>query len=134
MTPAAWIMLGAAIVSPIFTVIWWLVRRPVARIDRLEAAVFGESGVHMRMTKFATAEFVERKVAELQTAMRGISEEGQTREDRILKAIENQTLVVGSEMRELKQDVRDQVGELRNDVRQQANRVDALMQQQNGNR
>ena len=37
-------------------------------------------------------------------------------------------------MRELKQDVRDQVGELRNDVRQQANRVDALMQQQNGNR
>jgi hypothetical protein len=123
MTPAAWIMLGAAIASPVFTIVWWLVRRPVARIDRLEAAVFGESGVHMRLAKFATTDHLDRKLAELRSAMQGMSEEGQRREDRILQAIQEQTRVVSL-----------QLTETRADVRQQAQRVDALMSQQNGGR
>jgi hypothetical protein len=112
MTPAAWIMLGAAIASPLFTIIWWLVRRPVARIDRLEQAVFGESGVHMKLTSFATATLLDTRVAELRLAMKGISEEGQRREDRILQAITD----------------------MRQDVRQQSQRVDELMRQSNGGR
>lgn len=124
MTPMAWIALGAAIASPLFTVVWWIIRRPIGRIDRLESAVFGEHGVNLKLSKYATAEFVERKLAELGAAMRGISEEGQRREDRILR-----------EIREMRQDVRGAVGELREDGRQQAARVDALMQQQgNGGR
>lgn len=123
MTPALWIMLGAAVASPLFTVVWWLLRRPVARLDRLEAAVFGESGVNMRLHKFATAEMLDRRVGELQAAMKGISEEGQRREDRILGAIETQTKLVSH-----------QLSETRADVRQQSQRVDELMASRNGNR
>lgn len=123
MTPAAWIMLGATIASPLFTIVWWLIRRPVARIDRLESAVFGETGVHMRLAKFATTEHLDRKLAELRLAMQGMSEEGQRREDRILSAIQEQTRLVSA-----------QLTETRADVRQQSQRVDALMAQQTGNR
>lgn len=115
-TTQAWVAIGVAIASHAFTVVWWIVRRPIGRIDRLEAAVFGESGVNMRLQKFATAEDLTRQAKDLTAHMRGISEEGQRREDRLLAAIENQTKLVAHGL-----------GELRADVRQQSNRVDELM-------
>jgi hypothetical protein len=123
MNTAAWVAICASIASHVFTVIWWLVRRPVGRIDRLESAVFGETGVNMRLTKFATAELLDRKLADVNAAMKGISEEGQRREDRILGAIQEQTRIVTTAMTEM-----------RADIRHHGTRVDTLMTGQNGAR
>jgi hypothetical protein len=123
MNTMAWVAIATSLATQVFTVVWWAVRRPIGRVDRLEVAVFGETGVNMRMQKFATADFVERKFVELQTAMRGISEEGERREDRIIKAINEQTRMVA-----------EQLSETREDVRQQSRRVDELMTRSNGNR
>lgn len=127
MTTTAWVMIGCTLLGQILGMAWWLVRRPVGRIDRLEAAVFGESGVNMRLNRYVTTEAFEKRMGTIDLHLRGVSDEGQKREERILAAIHNQTLVVGSEVRELKADVRDQVKELRSDVRSQADRVDAFL-------
>jgi hypothetical protein len=124
-----WVSIGVAGFGAVFTVVWWLIRRRVSRLDALEAAVFGDSGVNHRLHKFVTRDEFQRELLSLTTSMRGISEEGQRREERILQAIQNQTLVVGSEVRELKEDMRGQMGDLRQDVRAQAQRVDQLLQQ-----
>jgi hypothetical protein len=141
-----WIMIGTAAAGIIFPVCFWWFRRRVSRLDALEAAVFGADGVQRHFAKYVTEVEFRREIGAVQLAMRGISEEGVRREDRLLKAIENQTLVIGSEVRELKTDVRDarqesrdQVGHLREDVgrvtediRQQSTRIDAMMRPENG--
>lgn len=130
MTPTGWIMIGTTAASLIAGWIFWLVRRRVTRLDALENAVFGDNGMRVQLHKYVTQDQFQRELAALGAAMRGISEEGQKREERILKAIENQTLVVGSEVREVKAEVRDQLREVRADVRAQGERVDKLLVQQ----
>jgi hypothetical protein len=120
MTPAAWIMLGAAIASPIFTVAFWLLRRPIGRIDRLEAAVFGESGVNMKLAKYVTTDAFEKRMGTIDTHLAGVSEEGQRREDRILAAINQQG-----------QRLEGSLGEVKADIRAQSGRIDLLHQKPN---
>lgn len=119
MTPAAWIMLGAAIASPLFTIVWWLIRRPVARIDRLEHAVFGDAGVHMKLSRYVSLEVFDQRVRDINERMAGISEEGQRREDRILEAIRGQTHAVTTA-----------IGEVKSDLRAQNQRIDEVMRRQ----
>lgn len=116
MTAAGWIAIAVSVGSHAFAVVWWLVRRPIGRLDRLEAAVFGESGVNMKLTKYVTHEGFEKRMASIDAHLLGVSEEGQKREERILQAIENQT-----------RQVSQQLGEMRSDVRQQSARIDNLM-------
>lgn len=103
-----WVSIGVTAAGMAFAVLWWLIRRRVSRIDALEEAVFGNDGMRERLHKYVTHGVLDQKLGELRMQMAGISEEGQRREERILGAIENQTLVFGSEMREIKQDLRDQ--------------------------
>lgn len=103
-----WVTIAVAVSGMIFTVAWYLVQRRVSRIDLLEQAVFGETGVRERMAKFITRQDFESRVGELTLQLRGVSEEGQKREDRILSAIQNQTAV------------------LRSEIRDQATRIDAI--------
>ena len=111
-----WVSIGVAIGTALFAIVFWLVRRRVTRIDALESAVFGDNGVRDRFHKYVTHDILNEKLVQLRADMRGISEEGQKREERILSAIENQTLVVGSEVREIK-----------TDLRAQAQRIDEVM-------
>lgn len=127
MPVTAWVMIGIAVATQVFSVVWWLVRRPVGRLDRLEAAVFGETGVHMKLTKFVTYDAFEKRMGTIDSHLRGVSEEGQKREERILRAIENQTLVVGSDVRELREDVREQLREVRQDLRAHGQRTDEVL-------
>lgn len=108
MPTAAWVSIGIFWAGVIFTVIWWLIRRRVSRIDALEAAVFGTEGVRERLHKYVTHADLNQRLQDLTVQMGGISEEGQKREERILAAIERQTLLVGSEVREIKTDLRAQ--------------------------
>lgn len=117
MNTMAWIAIGVAAANMVFTVVWSLMRRPGQRIDRLEAAVFGETGVNMRLTRYVTTESFEKRMTSIDEHLRGVSEEGQRREDRILSAITSQGEALSQSL-----------GELRHDVRQQASRVDALLQ------
>lgn len=116
-----WIPLLVFIASLISGVIWYLVRRRVSRLDALESAVFGDSGVREKLHKYVTHDVLERRLGEVALAMRGISEEGVRREERILKAIENQTLVIGSEVMEIKHDIRSQNARIDMIVTNQAN-------------
>lgn len=113
-----WVSIGVALFGALFAVVWWLIRRRVSRLDALEDAVFGSDGMRERMHKYVTHGVLDAKLVELRTQLLGISEEGQKREDRILAAINNQTLVVGSEVREIKQDIREQ-----------SRRIDEVMKQ-----
>lgn len=117
-----WISVSVAAGGALFTVLFWLIRRRVSRLDELERAVFGNDGVRERLHKYVTQGSLDQKLADVRLELRGISEEGQLRETRILAAIENQTLVIGSEVREIK-----------TDLRAQALRVDAVMQLANSN-
>lgn len=103
-----WVSIGVAVFGAVFAVVWWLIRRRVSRLDALEDAVFGTDGMRERMHKYVTQGVLDAKLGEFRQQLAGISEEGQRREDRILAAINNQTLVVGSEVREIKQDLREQ--------------------------
>lgn len=122
-----WVMVGTVVLGAVLGIFIRSWYKRTARIEALELAVFGVDGVQKNFAKYVTETEFRREVGRLQTSIQGISEEGQSREDRILQAIENQTTVVGSEMRELKQDMRDQVGELREDLRSQASRIDVIM-------
>lgn len=122
-----WVAIGTTAAGMVFAVVWWLVRRRVSRLDALEAAVFGDTGVNHRLHKYVTREEFQREITNLSLAMRGISEEGVRREERILKAIEQQTQLVGTEVRDLKADVREQLREVRGDLRTQTQRVDEVL-------
>jgi hypothetical protein len=112
-----WVSIGVALFSTLAAVVFWLIRRRVTRLDALEAAVFGDSGVRERLHKYVTHEALDRKLNSLNEKVAGISEEGQRREDRILEAITNQTLVVGSEVREIKTDMRAQAARIDEAIR-----------------
>lgn len=127
MTPTAWIMIGSTAVTLIGGWVFWLIRRRVSRLDALEQAVFGDTGMRMQLHKYVTQEQFQRDLAALGAAMRGISEEGQKREERILKAIEHNTSVVGAQMGEVKAELRHALSEVRSDVRTQGLRVDELL-------
>lgn len=108
----AWVPIGIFAAGVVFTIVWWLVRRRVSRLDALEAAVFGTEGVRERLHKYVTHADLNTKLQELAGQMGGISEEGQKREERIIAAIERQTLVMGSEVREIKTDLRQQAARI----------------------
>jgi len=112
----AWVSIGIAVFGAIFSVVWWLFLRRMSRIDALEAAVFGTDGLNLRLHKYVTQGTLEAEMGKLRQDLRGVSDEGQAREDRILKAIHNLNLVVGSEVREIK-----------HDIRAQNERIDAVM-------
>jgi hypothetical protein len=120
----AWVSIGIFVAGIVAGGIAWLIKRRISRLDALEAAVFGEAGVRNTFHKYATTAELEKRVGELKTGMQGISEEGERREERILAAIKNQTLVMGSEVREMRHDVREQMGEVKSDIRQQSQRID----------
>jgi len=107
-----WVSIGVALFGAVFAVCWWLIRRRVSRIDALEDAVFGTDGMRERMHKYVTHGVLDTKLGELRQQLAGISEEGQRREDRIIEAIRNQTLVVGSEVRDIKTDLRAQAARI----------------------
>jgi hypothetical protein len=117
-------MIGTSGAGIAFTVWWFFWRKRLGRIEALEAAVFGADGVRNR---YVTRPEFERSVGELNTRMAGLSDEGQAREERILQAIERNTLVVGSEVREMKADVRETLREFRADMRAQTTRIDAAI-------
>ena len=117
----AWVSIGVFLAGCLFTVWWFFWRKRLGRIEALEAAVFGESGVRNR---YVTRPEFDNAIGELNTKMLGLSEEGQKREERILQAIERNTLTSVSEMRELKGEVRERVGELKEDLRAQSSRID----------
>lgn len=124
MPVTAWIMIGTSAVGIVFTVWWFFRRRQMLRLEALEAAVFGESGVRH---KYVTRPEFEKSISDLATRMAGISDEGQAREVRILEAINTQALTVGSAVHELKNDVGDRITELKTDIRSQGARVDTLI-------
>lgn len=124
MPVTAWVSIGIFSAGVVVAVIAWLIKRRISRLDALEAAVFGEAGVRNAFHKYATTAELDRRVSELRTSMQGISEEGQKREERILQAIERNTVVMGSEVREMRADVREQLAEMKTDIRQQSFRID----------
>ncbi len=103
-----WVAIGVAVAGMIFTVAWYLVQRRVTRIDLLEQAVFGDAGVRAHMQKFITREHLGERLQEVQMQMRGIREEGQQREQRILDALGTQTDLLGDTLRDVRQDIRSQ--------------------------
>lgn len=107
-----WVSIGVAVGGAVFAFVFWLIRRVVERLDHIEGAIFGNEGMRERIHSYVTHSTLDAKMvafrADMRADMRGISEEGQKREERILAAIENQTLVVGSEVREIKTDLRAQ--------------------------
>lgn len=117
----AWVAIGTCLANMAFTIAWALIRRPAKRIEQLEQAVFGETGVNMKLTRYVTTETFERRMTAIDDHLKGVSEEGQRREDRILTAITNQGVALSQSL-----------GELKADLRQQATRVDSLLQ--NGGR
>lgn len=117
----AWVAIAVCVANIVWTVVWSLVRKPGQRIDRLEAAVFGESGVNMRLAKYVTDEKFETRMAAIDLELRGISEEGQRREDRIVSVI-----------REHGQQMNATLSEIKTDLRTQAQRVDNLITNRGG--
>lgn len=105
---SGWITILVALCTLLFSAIAWLIKRLVSRIDGLELSVFGETGVKERLNKYVTHEGMEQRLTAFNEQMRGLRDEGEKREERILAAISNQTLVIGSEVREIKQDIREQ--------------------------
>lgn len=101
-----WVAIAIAVFSALLGAVGWLINRRFRRLDSLEDAVFGTHGMRERM--YVTNGVLDVKINELRVQMSGVSEEGQLREERILEAIRNNTLVVGSEMREIKLDMREQ--------------------------
>lgn len=119
MSVTAWVSVSIFAGGIFFTIAWWLFRRRVTRLESLEAAVFGATGMPH---KYVTHEALNARIGELNLRMAGMAEEGQRREERILEAISNQTLVLGSEVREIKED-----------IRAQAKRVDTMLLTAAGN-
>lgn len=114
-------MIGIAVFQVVWQVGWHLMRRPGARLERLEGAVFGETGVNMKLHRYVSTEAFEKRVDALTAQMKGISEEGEAREDRILQAIERSNTLIGSDVREIKADVREQSRRIDDVIREQRN-------------
>lgn len=127
MTLTHWLAIGTFVGGVVFSVVWWHVRKRASRLEALEAAVFGAEGVTRHLAKYVTHAELQRELGALGVSLRGVSEEGQRREERIVAAIEQQTANIGREVRDLKEDLRAQVVELRQDVRSQQKRVDDFM-------
>jgi hypothetical protein len=103
-----WISIGLAVASIFFTIIWFYYKKRMTRLEALETAVFGVTGVHTTLNKYVTHEVLEHRLRDLTGTMRNMNEEGMRREERIIAAIQNQTNVLGIEIREIKEDVRNQ--------------------------
>lgn len=131
MTAALWVAIALCAANMVFAVAWWWWQSRHGRIIQLEAAVFGVDGLHKR---YVTHGEFRQQLDALGAAMRGISQEGQEREVRLLAAIERTSLVIGSEVRELKQDVRERVTEMKDDNRALTARVDAVLLRETGGR
>ncbi len=115
-----WVAIGVFVLSTVFTVIWFYYKKRMTRIEALESAVFGNTGLGEKLHKYVTHEVLERRLSEFTVSMKGISEEGTRREERILEAISSQTLVLSA-----------QISEVKTDVRQQSLRIDQVIQSNN---
>lgn len=101
-----WVAIGLFFAGVAWAVVWYLVQRRVTRIDALEAAVFGETGVRSSLKNFITQDHLKQRLDEFRTQLLGVSEEGMKREERILAAIERTGEHVTLQMKEVREDVR----------------------------
>lgn len=112
----AWVTIAVFVLGIMWSVAVWLVGRRVSRIDELEKQVNGREGLVRQVDRLITREEFVEGHAELEEILKGISEEGQVREQRMRDH--------GDQLRRaLEQDLR----ELRREMSEIHKRVDVAM-------
>ena len=101
-----WLLIAGGFLTSILGAFWWYYRKRLTRLEALESAVFGISGVHVQLHKYVTHDTLERRLNDLTTHIKGIAEEGVAREERIIDAIRNSSTDISADMRDIKQDIR----------------------------
>ncbi len=123
MTTSAWVSIGVAVLlivaGAIQQIYWYLKKRGdiridtlVTRIDLLEKEVL--SGMHAKLSLFVSHDHLTTRLEEFRAQLLGVSEEAERREERIVGVIENQTGMIAAQVRDLREDVRNQTKRIDN--------------------
>jgi hypothetical protein len=104
-TIQAWVTIGVFVAGILWSVGVWLAGRRVSRMDKLEETVNGKNGlVHMFDRLVTRDEFTEKHL-EIEEILKGISEEGQVREQRIRDHVDQGRRNTEQDLRDLRQEI-----------------------------
>lgn len=90
------IAVGLFVLGACWTVVWWALRRHVARVDHAHTAIADRP----------TTEEVDMQVARIEKALEAMRKEGQLREERLVAEIRTQRLDTKDELKGVRQDIR----------------------------
>src|SRR5512147_1774803 len=105
MSAREWLTVALFLVSAVGAVVAWLLRRFIQRVDKHEAALYGEDGVFRLLAQYVKREDHDVANAELAAHMEKMRLEGMQREGRILEAIERQGDQATAENRIVRSDI-----------------------------
>lgn len=105
MTIQAWVTVAVFVVGTMWSVGVWLVGRRINRTDQLERLVTGPDGLQTQIKGLITRDEFREHTDKLEELLKGISEEGQHRENRIREHVDQGRRSSEQDLREIRREL-----------------------------
>jgi hypothetical protein len=101
----AWVAIGTFGAGTLWSVGVWLVGRRINRLDKLEDSVHGREGLIRQVDRLITRDEFNDRHVQIEDILQRLSEEGQSREERIREHIDAVRRTREEDMRDLRSEL-----------------------------